>query len=54
LRVQSYLQLHVIYNLADDIPAFTYLLKEGSGDIKIGRILFEKEGLNEMLNQAKK
>lgn len=41
-------------NLADDVPAFTYRLKEGSSDIKIGRILFEKEGLNKMLNHTKK
>ena len=36
-------------NLADNIPAFTYKLKEGWSDLKLGRILFEKEGLNKML-----
>ena len=30
-------------------PAFTYKLKEGWSDLKIGRILFEKEGLDKML-----
>lgn len=36
-------------NLNENIPAFTYQLKEGSSDIKIGRILFEKENMNEIL-----
>jgi DNA mismatch repair protein MutS len=35
--------------LKDDKPTFTYKLKKGWSDIKVGRILFEKEGLNEML-----
>lgn len=35
--------------LNEGIPAFTYKLKEGWSDLKIGRILFEKEGLNDML-----
>jgi DNA mismatch repair protein MutS len=35
--------------LKDNIPAFTYQLKEGWSDLKLGRILFEKEGLNKML-----
>ncbi|MDE3184391.1 MAG: hypothetical protein KGM16_13315 [Bacteroidota bacterium] len=35
--------------LEEGIPTFTYKLKEGWSDLKIGRILFEKEGLNEML-----
>ena len=35
--------------LDEDTPAFTYQLKEGWSDLKIGRILFEKEGLNKML-----
>lgn len=37
-------------NLQNDSPVFTYQLKEGSSDIKIGRILFEKEKMNEYLN----
>ncbi len=41
--------------LEDEIPSFTYQLKEGWSDLKLGRILFEKEGLNTMLGgkQAK-
>lgn len=35
--------------LKDNIPVFTYKLKEGWSDLKLGRVLFEKEGLNEML-----
>jgi len=35
--------------LHDNIPAFTYKLKDGWSDLKIGRILFEKEGLNDLL-----
>ncbi len=37
-------------DLIDDIPTFTYKLKSGWSKIKVGRILFEKEGLNDMLN----
>ena len=33
-------------NLKDNNPQFTYKLKEGWSDLKVGRILFEKEGLN--------
>ncbi|MFQ3238875.1 MAG: DNA mismatch repair protein MutS [Olleya marilimosa] len=36
--------------LIENIPTFTYELKKGWSDIKVGRILFEKEGLNKMLN----
>ncbi|MEO9020592.1 MAG: hypothetical protein ABI237_04105 [Ginsengibacter sp.] len=35
--------------LKEDTPVFTYKLKPGWSDLKIGRILFEKEGLNGML-----
>ena len=35
--------------LNDNIPAFTYKLKDGWSDLKLGRILFEKEGLNNIL-----
>ena len=38
--------------LKGDIPAFTYTLKEGWSDLKLGRILFEKEGLNKMLDRT--
>lgn len=37
-------------NLKANTPAFTYTLKPGWSDVKIGRILFEKEGLNTILN----
>ena len=35
--------------LDGNIPAFTYKLKEGWSDVRVGRILFEKEGLYKML-----
>jgi len=35
--------------LIENKPTFTYKLKNGWSDIKVGRILFESEGLNEML-----
>jgi DNA mismatch repair protein MutS len=35
--------------LNNNTPVFTYKLKEGWSDLKIGRILFEKEGLTKML-----
>src|SRR5882724_5360356 len=35
--------------LNNNIPMFTYKLKDGWSDLKLGRILFEKEGLNNML-----
>jgi DNA mismatch repair protein MutS len=37
--------------LAGNIPVFTYKLKEGWSDVRVGRILFEKEGLYKMLKQ---
>lgn len=37
-------------NLDKDTPVFTYKLKDGWSDLKLGRILFEKEGLNQLLN----
>ena len=36
-------------DLAESTPAFTYNIKKGWSNIKIGRILFEKEGLNKLL-----
>ena len=35
--------------LNNDNPAFTYKLKEGWSDLRLGRVLFEREGLNTML-----
>ncbi len=36
--------------LIENKPTFTYQLRKGWSDIKVGRILFEKEGLNKLLN----
>jgi DNA mismatch repair protein MutS len=36
--------------LNGNTPKFTYKLKEGWSDLKLGRILFEREGLNKMLS----
>jgi len=41
--------LYIDCELKNDTPVFTYKLKEGWSDMKVGRILFEKEGLNKML-----
>lgn len=40
---------HIDCELVDTIPTFTYKIKEGWSDVKVGRILFEKEGLHELL-----
>lgn len=40
-----YIDCELIHNQ----PTFTYKLKKGWSEIKVGRILFDKEGLNEML-----
>lgn len=37
--------------LINDSPTFTYKLKKGWSDVKIGQILFENEGLNKLLNK---
>ncbi len=39
--------------LKGNIPEFTYKLKEGWSDVRVGRILFEKEGLYNMLENKK-
>ena len=36
--------------LVNNQPTFTYQLKEGWSEVKVGRILFEKEGLNRLLS----
>ena len=36
--------------LVKNQPTFTYKLKKGWSELRVGRILFDKEGLNEMLN----
>jgi DNA mismatch repair protein MutS len=35
--------------LTNNIPRFTYKLRPGWSDLRLGRILFEQEGLNKML-----
>jgi DNA mismatch repair protein MutS len=37
--------------LTGNVPTFTYKLKDGWSDLRLGRILFEKEGLNTMLGR---
>jgi DNA mismatch repair protein MutS len=39
-------------SLKDNLPLFTYKLKEGWNDLKLGRILFAKEGLDEALSEV--
>ncbi|WP_108423143.1 MutS-related protein [Flagellimonas amoyensis] len=46
-QIENY---YIDCELIDNTPTFTYQLKKGWSDIKVGRILFEKEGLNKMLN----
>ncbi len=46
-KVSNY---YIDCELIDDKPTFTYELKKGWSDIKVGRILFDKEGLNKILN----
>ncbi len=36
-------------SLKENTPVFTYKLRDGWSDLKLGRILFEREGLNKML-----
>ena len=37
-------------SIENNTPVFTYKLKEGWSDMKIGQLLFEKEGLNRLLS----
>ena len=37
--------------LLDGEPNFTFELKEGWSDIRVGQVLFEKEGLNKLLDK---
>ncbi len=47
VNIENY---YIDCQMVENIPTFTYQLKKGWSDIKVGRILFEKEGLNNMLN----
>jgi DNA mismatch repair protein MutS len=47
---QSKVATHFVEcKLNGDTPAFTYKLKDGWSDLKLGRILFQREGLDKML-----
>ncbi len=50
VRTNKVTTLYIDCELKNDTPVFTYQLKEGWSDMRVGRILFEKEGLNNMLN----
>jgi len=43
--------LYIDCSVQDNVPAFTYKLKEGWSDLRLGRVLFEKEGLNNLLEK---
>ncbi|GAB3201545.1 DNA mismatch repair protein MutS [Pontibacter aydingkolensis] len=47
--IQGVKQLSIGCTLNNDLPVFTYRLQPGWSELKIGRILFEKEGIPEML-----
>lgn len=42
--------LYIDCELRDNNPVFTYKVKEGWSNLKVGRLLFAKEGLNDLLN----
>jgi DNA mismatch repair protein MutS len=45
---------YVDCDVKDGLPKFTYQLQRGWSDLRVGRILFEREGLNEMLKHCDK
>ncbi|MEL6561437.1 MAG: hypothetical protein AAFQ94_24830 [Bacteroidota bacterium] len=45
-QIENY---YIDCELIDKQPVFTYRLEKGWSDIKVGRILFDKEGLNDLL-----
>jgi DNA mismatch repair protein MutS len=49
IKNQQVTTCYIECELNKNTPAFTYKLKEGWSDLKLGRILFEREGLNTML-----
>ena len=49
IKTNKIFTCYIDCQLTDNVPAFTYQLKEGWSDLQLGRILFEKEGLNTML-----
>jgi len=40
---------HLACRVEDNIPQFTYKLREGWTNLKIGELLFKREGLSELL-----
>ncbi|WP_224484705.1 MutS-related protein [Robertkochia aurantiaca] len=46
-QIENY---YIDCELTENKPTFKYQLKKGWSEIKVGRILFEKEGLNKLLN----
>ncbi len=51
VKTKKVATMYIDCELKNDIPAFTYKLKEGWSDLRVGRILFDREGLNKMLNK---
>jgi DNA mismatch repair protein MutS len=49
IKSKSVATYYIECGLNNNIPTFTYKLKDGWSDLKLGRILFEREGLNKML-----
>jgi DNA mismatch repair protein MutS len=47
---ESVRKCYIECSLEEGIPKFSYTLKEGWSQLKIGKILFEKEGLAQMLS----
>ncbi len=50
VKEQKISTFYIDCELKDNNPIFTYEVKEGWSNLKVGRILFEKEGLNRLLN----
>ena len=50
LDVSTVATYYLDCELINNTPTFTYKLRKGWSDIKVGRILFEKVGLNKLLN----
>ncbi len=50
VKEQKISTFYIDCELKDNNPVFTYEVKEGWSNLKVGRILFEKEGLNDLLN----
>lgn len=53
IKNQNISTFYLDCELINNVPTFTYKLKEGWSNIKVGRILFDEVGLNELLNISK-